>query len=61
MTYTPCAGTGQRATGARVMRPTDAKYRHLFGKVTASCPECGRSVRVPSVHSPITPAHKPAA
>ena len=42
-TYEACEGTGQRATDIRLMRPTDAKYRHLFGKNAGKCAVCGKS------------------
>lgn len=56
--YTPCVGTGQRATDARVMRSDSPKFFHLNGKVAAHCATCGKSVRVASLSSPITPMHK---
>lgn len=59
--YTPCDGTGGRATEARVMRSDSPKFFHLNGKVAAKCPACGRSVRVPSLAQPTVPAHKAAA
>jgi len=57
-TYTPCAGTGQRATDARIMRSDSPKFFHLNGKATGKCAVCGRSVRIASLSAPFAPMHK---
>lgn len=60
-TYTACLGTGRHGTDARRISGATGKYFHLNGKTYAKCVECGKSVRVPSMHAPFAPAHKAAA
>lgn len=55
--YIPCEGTGRSATAVRLMRPTDAKYRHLFGKNAGHCPVCDRSFTLGRGVT-VTPRHK---